>query len=144
MKANRDFSNYQEWQQTVPEVIRNGPLWSVSFYQKALHLFDLCWFDCAQLMQDVRGRAIAEQLIRSSGSVPANIEEGYGRGFGLDYARFLAIAQGSARETQGWYLRSRHIMLAEVVQHRVGLCDEVIAMLVTAESSQRYQFSKKK
>jgi four helix bundle protein len=33
-------------------------------------------------MKDIRGRAIAEQLIRSVGSICANIEEGYGRGFG--------------------------------------------------------------
>jgi four helix bundle protein len=47
------------------------------------------------------------QLRQICGKYAANIEEGYGRGFGRDDARFLIIALGSARETRGWYLRAR-------------------------------------
>jgi four helix bundle protein len=89
------------------------------------------------LLKDVRGRALAEQLIRSAGSICANIEEGYGRGFGRDYAHFLGYALGSARETQGWYFRSKHLLSSEVLEHRLTLIDEIIALLVKAVGYQR-------
>lgn len=128
---------FEEWQESVPLRIRNGPLWKSAFYQKALFLYDLCWFDCELLMKDRRGQAIAEQIIRSCGSISANMEEGYGRGFGKDYARFLKFAIGSARETQGWYLRCRFLLSAEVVEHRLHLCDEIIALLVPTINAQQ-------
>jgi four helix bundle protein len=88
-------------------------------------------------MKDIRGRAVDEQLIRSVGSNCANIEEGYGRGFGRDYAHFLGYALGSARETQGWYLRAKHLLPEEVLEHRLALIDEIIALLVAAIGYQR-------
>jgi hypothetical protein len=36
---------------------------------------------------------------------------------------------GSARESRGWYWRGRHLIPQEVVDHRIGLLDEIIAML---------------
>lgn len=68
-----------------------------------LFLYDLAWEDCEKLMRDLRGRAVAQQLIRSAGSICANTEEGYGRGYGKDRNCFLRISVGSARETGGWY-----------------------------------------
>jgi four helix bundle protein len=124
--------NFEDWESSLPQRIRNGPLWKSEFYRKALFLYDLCWFDCESLISDARGRAIVEQLIRSTGSISANMEEGYGRGFGKDYARFLKIAIGSARETQGWYTRARHRLKDDAIEHRLQLCDEIIALLVPA------------
>jgi hypothetical protein len=69
---------FEEWQEAAPLRIRNGPLWKSAFYQKALFLYDLCWFDCELLMKDRRGQAISEQIIRSCGSISANMEEGCG------------------------------------------------------------------
>jgi four helix bundle protein len=129
--------NFDDWLQSVPEKIRSGPLWNFGAYPKASFLYELAWHDCERLMKDVRGRAIAEQLIRSAGSICANIEEGYGRGFGRDYAHFLGYALGSARETQGWYFRAKHLLPSEVLDHRLALIDEIVALLVRAISYQR-------
>ncbi len=129
--------NFEEWQTTVPEKIRGGPLWSFSAYPKASFLYALVWLDCEKLRQDVRGRAIVEQLIRSAGSISANIEEGYGRGFGRDYAHFLGYALGSARETQGWYFRAQYLLSDQVLAHRLALIDEIIALLVSTIGYQR-------
>jgi four helix bundle protein len=112
-------------------------LWSFGAYPKAAFLYELVWYDCEMLIKDTRGRAIVEQLIRSAGSVCANIEEGYGRGFGRDYAHFIGYALGSARETQGWYFRARYLLKAEVLEHRLVLMDEVIALLVKTIGYQR-------
>ena len=51
---------------------------NLRFYQKALELFDLCWGDTDLLKKDFRGKEIARQIIRSCGSISANIEVGYG------------------------------------------------------------------
>jgi len=129
--------NIEEWLAQVPESIKKDPLWNFQVYPKALLLADLAWEDCGKLIKKTRGRAIAEQLIRSAGSVSANIEEGFGRGFGRDYARFLSISLGSARETRGWYYRCRKLLSPEVCDHRFRLLDEIIALLVTHIQKQK-------
>jgi len=129
--------DYQEWEHTVPEQIKRGPLWSFDAYRLALFLYELAWMDCETLMQDTRGRAVAQQLIRSAGSICANIEEGYGRGYGKEYAYFLRVSIGSSRETQGWYFRCRRLLPDEVLQHRLNLLDTLIGKLVLVQTRQR-------
>jgi len=128
---------YEEWEQGVPEAIRADPVWQFYAYRKALFLYDLAWEDCEQLMRDLRGRAVAGQLIDSVGSISANIEEGYGRGYGKDRNYFLRVSIGSARETRGWYYRGRRLLSPAVLDHRLTLVGEVIALLVTELSQQR-------
>ena len=89
------------------------------------------------MLADSRGKSIAWQLIDSAGSIAANIEEGYGRGYGKDYARFLRISLGSARETRGWYYRERHLLEPDVVKHRMELTNEIIASLVITSDQRR-------
>ena len=127
---------YEEWEKEVPEVIKVDPVWRFYAYRKALFLYDLAWEDCEKLMRDLRGRAVARQLIRSAGSVGANIEEGYGRGFGKDRNYFLRVSTGSAREARGWYYRGRHLLPPSVVEHRLNLISEIIALLVTEHKLQ--------
>jgi four helix bundle protein len=129
--------NFEEWLNSVPESITKDSLWSFETYRKALFLSDLAWLDCEKLSGDTLGKGIAWQLIDSAGSIAANIEEGYGRGFGKDYARFLRIALGSARESRGWYYRGRRAFNPDVLEHRMRLLDEIIAGLVSAAKMQR-------
>jgi four helix bundle protein len=130
---------YNEWERSVPQSISSDPLWEFEIYRKALFLSDLAWIDCGKLLGHKIGRNLVSQLVRSAGSVAANIEEGYSRGFGRDYARFQRIALGSARETRGWYFRSRHVLDPEITEHRMKLLNEVIAGLVLASDKQRKQ-----
>jgi four helix bundle protein len=131
------WKGYAEWQEQVPTNIKNDRLWSFETYRKALFFADLAWFDAEKLLMDPRGKAMAWQLVDAAGSVSANIEEGFGRGFGKDYARFLRIALGSCRETRGWYYRARHVFDTDILTHRLHLADEVISGLVTAANQQR-------
>jgi four helix bundle protein len=131
--------NFEEWKRGVPERIKAEPEWGFYAYPKALFLYDLVWHDCEKLVRDRRGRAIAEQVIRSGGSIGANIEEGYGRGIGTrSYLYFVRVAIGSARETKGWYFRSRYLLPAEVLEHRLALADEIIALLATRNAIRRF------
>jgi four helix bundle protein len=132
---------YEEWMEEVAAEIKEGPVWQFYGYRKALFLYDLVWADCDHWQKDRRGWAIVEQIIRSAGSISANIEEGFGRGFGRDNARFLKIATGSARETQGWYWRGRKLLPSDVYQHRLALLDEITALLVT-EINRQLRYAK--
>lgn len=131
------WKSFEEWVEQVHPVIRQTPLWSFQTYRLALFLADLAWFDVEKLLLLPQGKELAWQLVAAAGSVAANIEEGYGRGFGKDYARFLRIALGSARETQGWYYRGRHAFTPEMLDHRLRLVNEVISGLVTTSEQQR-------
>jgi four helix bundle protein len=128
---------YDQWLKGVPENFKRDGLWNFETYRKALFLSHLAWFDSDKLLTEARGRGIAWQLIEAAGSISANIEEGYGRGFGKDYGRFLRTALGSARETRGWYYRGQFVFTAQMLKHRYALCDEIIAGLVTTSSQQR-------
>jgi len=86
-----ELSNFEIWSQSIHSSIKNDPLWSFQVYPKALFISDLAWKDCDYLLKDPRGKAVANQLTRSVGSISANIEEGFGRGFGKDYAYKLKI-----------------------------------------------------
>jgi len=128
---------FEGWVAQVPESLKRDPLWNFQVYPKALHLYNLAWEDCEYLLKDPRGRAVANQLIRSAGSICANIEEGYGRGYGKEYSYFLRVSMGSARESRGWYYRGKRLLPADVLKHRIALLDEIIAMLAPNIQRQR-------
>ncbi len=102
----------------------------VQFYQLSLEVWDEFWGDSEMMLPDARVRELVKQLTRSVGSISANIEEGYGRGFGKEYPHFLRISRGSARESKGWYKKSKYLLSKEVIEARIQKLDSIIAMLV--------------
>ena len=107
----------------------SGNLEQFGAYQKALELFDRVVEDMAQFLVDRKLERLVSQQLASADSVCSNIEEGYGRESTVEYRRFLIIARGSLRETQGRYGRLRHWIPAETVGHRVALAEEVNRIL---------------
>ena len=110
-------------------------------YQPAWQLFDDFWQDSESLEKDFRGRELARQQVRSLDSICANIEEGFGRGFGKKLPQHLKIARGEARESQGQYKRCRYLLTKETINHRVAILDHIIGGLAktisTIEGRQR-------
>ena len=100
----------------------------IGFYRIAMELWDEFWEDAEILVKDFRGKEIVKQLTRSAGSISANIEEGYGRGFGKEYPLFLRVSRGSARESKGWYRRSQKLLSQDVIEKRIMKIDNIIAM----------------
>jgi four helix bundle protein len=129
--------NYEEWAQTVPETLRRDPLWTVTTYRFALFLADLCWQDVTKLERERRTAGLCDQLYRAVGSVGANLAEGYSRSTGKERAHFYEYSLGSARESRHWYHQGRHVLGEDVLQHRFGLLDQIIRLLVTMVPQQR-------
>lgn len=76
---------------------------------------------------------LGNQLLRSAGSVPANIAEGYGRFSAAAYRNHLSIARGSLFETQSWLdlLQRDHVVPNDVVERLDSECEE-LARILTA------------
>jgi len=96
----------------------------------ALFMGDLAWFDTRKLIKDRSLTGLADQLFRATGSVSANISEGYSRASGKDQARFYEYALGSAREARDWYFKSRHNLGLNVTTHRQELLARIIRQLL--------------
>ena len=129
--------NYPEWEQTVPQEITGDSLWKMTAYRLALFLSDICWEDVAVLLRHHPLRELADQLYRATGSVSANLGEGYSRGTGADRARFYEYALGSARESRDWYFKARHVLKKDVTTHRLQFLTEIIRLLLTMVPQQR-------
>jgi four helix bundle protein len=68
----------------------------------------------ATLPRNRAADTIGAQVLRSAGSIPANIAEGYGRYSQAAYRNHLSIARGSVFETHSWI----------DLLHRSGFIDE--------------------
>ncbi|MBX3055841.1 MAG: four helix bundle protein [Anaerolineae bacterium] len=132
------WANYGEWIEQCSDYLKRDPIWKFTAYPKSLWLFDLVWQDCEKLKNSFQGEHLVRQLIRSTDSVSANIDEGFGRGMERqEYTYYLRIALGSARETRSRYFKLRHALPSDVVEHRTQLCSEIIALLTSAINRRR-------
>jgi four helix bundle protein len=107
----------------------NDRLESFGIYKLACQLFDEFWADSEILGRDYRGRELVKQLVRSLDSICANIEEGYGRGFGKEFPQHLKISRGEARESRGRYERCRYLLPADFIAKRLETLDHIIGGL---------------
>jgi four helix bundle protein len=104
-------------------------------YRLARQLFDEFWTDSELIGSDYRGRELVKQQIRSLDSICANIEEGYGRGFGRELPQHLKIARGEARESRGRFERLRPLLGAAIVAQRMAALDHIIGGLTKSIQS---------
>lgn len=138
------FIKFEDWEKGIPSYVKKDPLWESLYYRVALYLYDLAWDDCDILQKDFKARNNISQLIRSSGSISANMEEAYGRGVGTpDYVRILKISLGEVRETRGWYYRSRHVLPAELLEHRYKVIDHLTSLVINTLNSHKRNLGKK-
>ncbi len=128
---------YADWLITVPCEITNDPIWKLEVYRLALFAADIGWRDVSTLSRKPSTRSTADQLWRSLGSISANLTEGFSRSKGAERAHYFEISLGSARESRDWYYKVRHVLPAEVVQHRLVLITHIIGMLTKLIPHQR-------
>jgi four helix bundle protein len=128
---------FEEWLKGVPEVIRADTLWRVEAYRLGLFLSDLAWVDAAVLLRDNRTRSVADQVYRAASNISSNVSEGYSRSTGKGRAIYYEYALGSARETRDWYFKARHVLKAEIVEHRTGITSAIIRLTLTMMTNER-------
>lgn len=75
-------------------------------WQKADLIFDMVCEDVKKWPRDKIADSISYQLLDSSGSISANIAEGYGRGFPGEFEQFLRYSRGSLEETDNWLYKA--------------------------------------
>ena len=92
-------------------------------------MFDDFWNDSETLGKDYRGRELVKQQVRSLDSICANMEEGFGRGFGKELPQHLKISRGEARESRGRYERCSHLLPPETIAQRVAMLNRIIGGL---------------
>lgn len=66
---------------------------------------------------------LTQQIRRAAGSIPSNVAEGAGRFSRNGFARFLAIASGSASEVEYQALLARDLGYLDPEQHQ-AICHE--------------------
>jgi four helix bundle protein len=98
-------------------------------YAKSRELFENVVADLEPIVGKMHLARLVSQQIASADSICANIEEGYGRGSKREFAQFLIIARGSARETRGRYERMARWLSGVVIEERTALCDEILGIL---------------
>ena len=123
--------NYDEWELSVPQVIKADLIWRVQVFRLASFLSACAQRDVRSIGDDARFVALGAQLCRAAGSVPANIAEGYPRQSTKDRVRFYEYALGSAEETKTWYLSLRESIDDETLDERLTLLRSITRLLLT-------------
>lgn len=98
-------------------------------YQKANELFEHVADDMTVLARNPLCVRLIGQQVAAADSIGANIDEGYGRRSKKEFAQFLLIDRGSAREVRGRYVRMKRWLSPAVVESRCDLASEIIAIL---------------
>lgn len=106
------------------------PFEQLQVYQLAERLSDEVWSVVLTWNHFARD-TVGKQLVRSAGSIGANIAEGNGRGTFQDNRRFIRIARGSLNETRHWLRRAfrRKLLDEEKINALKPLLDKLAPRL---------------
>jgi len=100
-------------------------------WQKSIELFENVVKDVEEFPKTEVAKIIANQVLRSTSSISANIAEGYGRRKGAEFVHFLYIARGSANESMDWYEKLHRLgyINTAISKKRQAQLGEIRAML---------------
>lgn len=113
----------------VSEKIRHFT--DLKVWRMAHQLFLDALRDVENFPKSVSGRIVTDQIIRSLGSISANISEGFSSRTTKQYISYLDIARNSSSEAENWYYKVRDAkwMDKDVVNQRIKICIEIHKML---------------
>ena len=128
---------YEEWEESVPGVIRMDRIWRVQAFRLASFLAACAEADTRSAANDPRYLTIAAQRCRAAASVPANIAEGNPRQSAKDRVRYYEYALGSTEEAKTWYLSFRESIPSDCLNERLALLRSITRLLLTMIRSSR-------
>ena len=100
-------------------------------WQRSHHLFLDALKDVRLFSSTIEGRIVTDQIIRSLGSIGANIAEGFNSKTTKKYVSYLDIARNSSSESENWYYKIRDAgwLQKEIANPRINTCIEISKML---------------
>jgi four helix bundle protein len=78
---------------------------------------------------------LKSQIQRASVSIPANIAEGWGRGYSQNFIQFLNIASGSLAELETLIILAQKLEFSKSDSGLLKLCGEISKMLYSLKRS---------
>ena len=126
-----------EWVETAPGALRDSPLWKVRVYQIGTYVARLAGQDAAALERLPRFADTVSQLVKSAGSLPATVSEGYSRQSRRERIKYYEYALGSAREATTWYSNAADTLPAEMVEDRLTLLARACQLLLKMIQNER-------
>jgi four helix bundle protein len=108
-------------------------------WQAAHRLFGELASDFGEMPKSLSSRIVADQILRSSGSIGANIAEGFNAATTREHLRYLDIARRTANETEHWLhcAVSADLIAADRAKHHLATCAEIRRMLAGLQASLR-------
>lgn len=79
----------------------------IKIWQKGDLVFDMVCEDVERWPNTKVANIISYQVLKSSGSISANVAEGYGRGTPGEFEQFLRYSRGSSAETDNWLYKAK-------------------------------------
>jgi four helix bundle protein len=132
-----DYAEHAPHNPLQKEAFGQDRIWRMRVYRLSLELCSVARDDFALLRARVELRNLASQLFRATGSIGANIAEGYSRSSSRDRVRFFEYALGSAREAKHWYYLLSHEFTVAVLVPRLRLLDEIVRLLLAIIPAER-------
>lgn len=111
---------------------KNGKFFkNLIIWQKGQEIFGMVCEDVKKWPNDKIANAISYQILDSSGSISANVAEGYGRGGPREFEQFLRYSRGSTTETEDWMFKAmtQGLITAERYNKYELICTEENKMI---------------
>lgn len=103
----------------------------LTVWQKADELWNKVSKDCSNFPNNRVSWILTDQLLRSVGSISANIAEGFGSGYTNEYIRVLRIARKECYESVNWLIkvRNQEFITEDKLRTYRELTTEILKML---------------
>lgn len=103
-------------------------------WQKSMQLVELVYKLSRDFPSDEK-YGLKSQIQRASVSIPANIAEGWGRGYSQNFIQFLNIASGSLAELETLIILAQKLEFSKSDSELLELCGEISKMLYSLKRS---------
>jgi four helix bundle protein len=100
-------------------------------WQKAHRMFLDVTADIEKIPPTNASKIITNQILRSLGSVSANIAEGFNASSSKEYVHYLDIARRSTAETENWLYKIRDLRHLElsICENHLSTCTDINKMI---------------